>query len=80
MAKNPIQCQKGLNLIDFLSRYGTETQCREMLFSLRWSEGLVCPKCGNKTYCELKHRPLYQYNACHHQTSVTAGTFFASTK
>ena len=80
MAKNPIQFQKGLSLSDFLSRYGTEAQCREALFSLRWPDGFVCPKCGNKTYCELKNRPLYQYNACHHQTSVTAGTLFASTK
>ena len=80
MAKNPIQFQKGLSLNDFLSRYGTEAQCRETLFSLRWPKGFVCPKCGNKTYCALHHRPLYQCNACHHQASVTAGTLFASTK
>ena len=80
MAKNPVQFQKGLSLPDFLSRYGTEAQCREALFQLRWPNGFVCPDCGNKTYCELSRRHLYQCHRCHHQASVTAGTIFAHTK
>lgn len=80
MAKNPIQFQKGLSLTAFLAKYGTEAQCREALFKLRWPQGFVCPECGNTTYCELNNRPLYQCHHCHHQTSVTAGTIFAYTK
>lgn len=80
MAKNAIQFQPGLSLPDFLSRYGSETQCRDAVFALRWPKGFECPHCGNKTYCELNHRPIYQCHRCHHQTSVTAGTIFANTK
>ena len=80
MAKNLIQFQKGLSLTAFLERYGTESQCREALFKLRWPHGFVCPHCGNTTYCELNNRPLFQCHRCHHQTSLTAGTIFAGTK
>lgn len=80
MAKNSIQFQKGLSLTDFLARYGTEGQCRQALFELRWPEGFVCPECGNETYCELSQGHRYQCHSCHHQTTVTAGTIFAHTK
>ncbi len=36
MAKNKIQLQKGWRLPRFLSQYGTEEECREALFNMRW--------------------------------------------
>jgi len=49
------------------------------LFKLRWASGFECPICGNKTYCEIHDRKVFQCNRCHYQTSVTAGTIFHST-
>jgi transposase-like protein len=80
MTKNSIQFQTGLSLPRFLESYGTEQQCRDALFKLRWPTGFVCPACGNTTYCELHGRKVYQCNHCHTQTSLTSGTIFASTK
>ncbi|MBU0943572.1 MAG: IS1595 family transposase [Proteobacteria bacterium] len=80
MAKNKIQFQAGLSLKDFLAQFGTEDQCRQVLFELRWPQGFVCPECGHTGYCELKSRKLFQCNSCRSQISVTAGTIFASTK
>ena len=80
MTKNSIQFQTGLSLPGFLESYGTEQQCRDALFKLRWPTGFVCPACGNTTYCELHGRKVYQCNHCHTQTSLTSGTIFASTK
>lgn len=60
--------------------YGTEQQCYDRLFSMRWPLGYVCPKCGCKEYCKLKRNSLYQCNSCHQQTSLTAGTILANTK
>lgn len=80
MPKNAIQFQKGLGLHEFLEKYGTEEQCRQALYQLRWPAGYVCPECGNTTGCELKSRPIYQCHKCHHQTSLTAGSIFHGTK
>ncbi len=80
MPRNTIQFQKGLGLHDFLEQYGTEDQCRQALYDLRWPTGYVCPECGNTTGCELKKRQIYQCHKCHHQTSLTAGSIFHGTK
>ena len=80
MAKNAIQFQKGLSLRDFLDQYGTEEQCQQALYHLRWPQGFVCPSCGNTTGCALHSRKVYQCHKCHHQTSLTAGTLFHGTK
>ncbi len=49
MAKNPVQFQKGLSLHKFLEDYGSEEQCQNALYQLRWPQGFVCPECGNPT-------------------------------
>lgn len=80
MKKNVIQFQKGFSLPDFFKKYGTESQCREVLFDWRWPDGFVCPECGHTSYCLLNTNKLYQCYRCHHQTSLTSGTIFADTK
>tara|TARA_B110000046_G_scaffold179924_1_gene209861 strand:- start:105 stop:1046 length:942 start_codon:yes stop_codon:yes gene_type:complete len=80
MSKNLIQFQKGVSIGSFIEDYGSEEQCRLALFVLRWPTGFQCPSCGNGTYCELSRRKELQCHKCHHQTSLTAGTLFQSTK
>lgn len=80
MPKNKIQFQKGLSLTKFFKTYGTETQCHEALYRLRWPTGFECPKCGHNHFSKIMSRRLYQCKRCHHQTSVTSGTVLASTK
>lgn len=80
MARNQVQFQKGLSLNQFISLYGTEEQCFNALFEWRWPSGFQCPSCGYDKSCRLSHRKLQQCHRCHHQTSLTAGTIFESTK
>ena len=80
MARNKVQFQRGLSDVEFERLYGTEEKCSAALFSWRWPGGFVCPTCGSSADCELKKRALWQCNACHTQTSLTAGTIFAATK
>ena len=80
MARNPVQFQKGISLNEFLSLYGTEDQCFDALYRWRWPNGFVCPHCGHDRGCQLNTHKLQQCNRCHHQTSITAGTIFDSTK
>ncbi len=80
MPRNKVQFQKGISLFEFQEKYGTEEKCRKALFKWRWPEGYVCPMCGYHKGCEIKSRKLYQCYRCHHQTSLTAGTVFDSTR
>ena len=82
MSSNPIQFQQGMSLPEFLQCFGTEAACIEALRRARWPEGFRCPRCSCSAHCVLAggSRRLFQCNACHHQTSLTAGTLFSSTK
>ena len=80
MVNSQVAHSKGLSLSAFLSLYGTEDQCHEMLYRWRWPNGFLCPHCGHDQCCQLTNRKLQQCNRCHRQTSVTAGTIFDSTK
>jgi len=80
MSKNAIQFQSGYSLFEWFNDYGTEEQCAQALFQWKWPVGFVCPECASTSFCELKTRKVYQCNHCHHQTSLTSGTIFSSTK
>jgi transposase-like protein len=82
MARNKVQFQKGMSEAHFGELYGTEALCHAALVRWRWPEGFECPDCGGREHCLVKRgaRILYQCNACRKQTSVTAGTIFASSK
>jgi ribosomal protein L37AE/L43A len=76
MAKNVVQFQKGLSEAAFRSQYGTEEQRRVALFSWRWPQGFVCPKCGETHAVVLRTRPIHQCSTCRRQVSLIAGTIF----
>jgi len=82
MAYNPIQFQQGMSLPEFLQAFGTEAACCEAVLRARWPGGFSCPRCSGAGHCVLFSlgRPLFQCHACHRQTSLIAGTLFASTK
>jgi transposase-like protein len=71
---------RGLSETAFRDRFGTEQACRKALFEMRWREGLSCPACGHKGFCQLKTRELFQCNRCKRQVRLTAGTVFQDTK
>jgi len=71
---------KGLSEAAFRERFGTEQACRQALFEMRWREGLTCPACGGRSFCELKARRLFQCNRCKKQVRLTAGTVLQDTK
>lgn len=82
MPMNQIQFQPGLAMSEFYKQYGTESQCETALQNARWPHGFHCPSCGASAHCVLQSaaRKMFQCNACHHQTSLIAGTVFQGTK
>ncbi len=77
-----MQFQKGMSEAQLDALYGTEELCHDALVGWRWPDGFECPDCGGRAHCIVKRggRNLYQCNACRKQTSVKAGTVFASSK
>src|SRR3954464_9715050 len=71
---------RGLSEAAFRERFGTEAACREALFARRWREGLTCPACGHRGFCQLRARKVVQCNRCKKQLSLTAGTVFQDSK
>lgn len=64
---------------EFVTKFGTEEQCRDYLYHLRFSSGFVCPKCENSKAWPVG-MTLFECSRCGHQTSVIAGTIFQDTR
>src|SRR6059058_2680544 len=47
---------------------------------MRWREGLTCPACGHRGFCQLRTRKVFQCDRCKKQPSLTAGTVFQDAK
>jgi len=62
-------------LMELEKRFSSEEPCRAYLFSLRWPDGWICPRCGGRQSLQIR-RGLWRCNGCRHETSVTAGTVF----
>jgi transposase-like protein len=63
-------------LLGMMERFGTEDKCRAYLETLRWPEGVMCPRCKNKSVSQIVKRSQYDCNDCRYQFSVKAGTIF----
>lgn len=63
----------------------TEDQAREMIEEIRWSDGIVCPKCGStkgayELHGEAHRKGLYKCKECRKQFTVTVGTIFEGSR
>ena len=82
MGINAVQFQKGLSMVEFMDRYGTEEKCQAAVVAQRWPAGFVCPACGQTRHCTFERKGLryWQCSACREQTTVMCGTIFEATK
>lgn len=71
---SPTPNPKPISLIELAQQYDTRDKCLELLESLRWPNGSVCPKCDSIKAYRLKNRRLYECGDCRHQFSATSGT------
>ena len=82
MAMNHVQFQAGLSMVQFIQQYGTDAKCYRALYRSRWPQGFHCPKCSKRPRSRFRRagRVYYQCRACRHQTTLTSGTIFESTR
>jgi len=63
-----------LSFSQFIKRFPDEESCIAHLYSVKWSDGFVCPVCGNRHCYAIKGYGRYECSNCNHQTSITANT------
>ncbi|MBL8257096.1 MAG: IS1595 family transposase [Pseudoxanthomonas mexicana] len=82
MAMNRVQFQSGLSMFEFLERYGTEQQCEQAVFAMRWPGGFVCPRCngGDSFGFRRGRQPYRECRGCGYQCSLIVGTLLEATK
>jgi len=61
------------SLTEFEAQFACQEDCLRYLAKLRWSNGFICPQCGNSDAWTTA-RGLWHCRTCNRQTSVTAGT------
>jgi transposase-like protein len=71
--------QEPISFFEFKNKFGTEEECREHLFKIRWPDGFVCPKCGHTKCYSLKTRHIRECTQCHYQASAASGTVMGKT-
>jgi len=67
------------NFTDFKLDFGTEEQCIECMFKLRWRWGYFCSRCGCDTYWKTSNGK-YECEKCRYQTSITTNTILHGTR
>jgi transposase-like protein len=61
-------------LVEQFGGYDSETRCRAYLEALRWTDGIMCPRCSSRKISRIIERGQFDCDNCRYQFSVTAGT------
>lgn len=77
MSTRPAEVRHNMNLVKLIDQFGgREDECRAYLESLRWPEGVRCPRCDSDKISRVKKRGQFDCDSCRYQFSVKAGTVF----
>jgi transposase-like protein len=71
-----------MTLDELAHKFPTEDSCREYLVSMRWPNGVRCPRCGNEKVYKLSRPWTWQCMACSpngYRFSPLVGTIFENT-
>lgn len=63
------------SVLQLVEKYNSRKKCCEFLESLRWPDGIQCPRCNSEKIYQVKTRFKYECE-CGYQFSVTSGTIF----
>ena len=69
-----------MNLIDLIEKFRCENKCRDYLETLRWPNGIECPRCQSDKISCIHDRDQFDCDGCRYQFSVTAMTIMHDTK
>ena len=65
-----------LSVFEFFEMLPDEQSAIEFIESVRWPDGVVCPRCKSSRTKRIANQKRYNCNDCRHQFSVRTGTVF----
>lgn len=73
------QTKHEMNLMQLIEDFQDEESCRRYLESLRWPDGVACPRCGDTKCNYTQTRNTWECMGCGYHFSVTSGTMLHDT-
>lgn len=70
----------GVNSIKFNQYFKTEDDCLKYIADIKWEQGYVCKRCGNKQFIKGSKPNNRRCLKCKYNESPTAGTMFDKVK
>lgn len=71
---------KSMNLVKLADMFQSEEHCRAYMESLRWPDGVKCPRCQSDKISRSYKRNQFVCDGCSYNFSVTSGTIFHDTR
>jgi len=71
---------KGVNILEFSSRFTCSEDCVDYLGELKWHQGFSCRRCKNGKYCSTRRHGERRCTKCRTVESPTAHTLFHKVK
>jgi transposase-like protein len=68
------------DLVELIEQFGSEDKCHEYLESLRWPDGVRCPRCESAKISRIAKRRQFDCDSCRYQFSVRVETLFHDSK
>ena len=69
------------NLLDIAHTFDSEKKCIEHLASLRWPDGVICPRCEESERINwIRTKQLWWCGGCKRQFSIRIGTIFEESR
>ncbi|MCY4413255.1 MAG: IS1595 family transposase [Caldilineaceae bacterium] len=72
--------QDVLSVFEFFEMLPDEQSAIEFIESVRWPDGVVCPRCKSARAKKIANQKRYNCNDCRRQFSVRTGTVFENTR
>ena len=63
-------------LLEAIRYFSDEAVCRDFVASMRWPNGVVCPRCEATTIGFISSRSLWRCKSCKYEFTVKKGTIF----
>ena len=74
MSNQPVRHE--MDLMELMSKFGSDEKCRTYLEALRFPNGIHCIKCQSDKISRISKRNQFACDACKYQFSAMAGTIF----